>query len=217
MLKHSYSSIKDFAGCARRYHQVRILRNFKSLPTEATMYGERVHKAFELYLLNGEPLPEDLSRHKTLLDGLKNRDREIFCERKLGVRQDFSPCEFFADDVWIRGIPDVLLVSKSKAWIVDWKTGKSARFADTSQLELMAAMVMAHYPEVQTVKGLLAFIVADTTVKAQYTRDQLPEIWSKWAGQAGLILDSIRNDVWNASPSGLCKFCPVSRDVCEHR
>lgn len=183
------------------------------------MYGERVHKAFELYLLNNEPLPEDLGRHKALLDGLLAKERSVYCERKLGVRRDFSACEFFDADVWMRGIPDVLMLnaSKSKAWIVDWKTGKSARFADTSQLELMAAMVMAHYPEVQVVKGLLAFIVANTTVTAQYTRDQLPDIWSKWAGQAELILDSIRNDVWNASPSGLCKFCPVSKDACEHR
>lgn len=217
MLKHSFSSIKDFTGCARRYHQVRILRRFKSEPTEATLYGEHVHKAFELYLLNRTPLPEGLVKHQALLDGLLQKNRAIYCEQKLGVREDFSPCEFYADDVWIRGIPDVLMIGTSKAWIADWKTSKSARFADTSQLELMAAITMAHYPQVQHVKGLLAFIVAGTTVSAEYTRDQLPMIWSKWVGQADLIREAMHNDVWNASPSGLCKFCPVSKDVCEHR
>lgn len=219
MLKHSYSSVKDFSGCARRFHQVRILKRFKSEPTEATMYGERVHKAFELYLMEGTPLPEDLARHQPMLDALKGLDREIHCEKKLGVRHDFTPCEFFADDVWMRGIPDVLMLNKARtvAWIGDWKTGKSARFADTSQLELMAAMVMAHYPTVQKVKGMLAFVVAGTTVRAEYTRDQLSDIWSKWAGQAERILDAIRHDVWNATPSALCRFCPVSKDACEHR
>jgi hypothetical protein len=81
----------------------------------------------------------------------------------------------------------------------------------------MAAMVMAHYPTVQRVKGMLAFVVAGSTVTAEYTREQLAEIWSKWVGQTEQILDAIRNDVWNASPSGLCKFCPVSKDACEHR
>jgi len=219
MLKHSYSSIKDFAGCARRFHQVRILKRFKSAPTDATMYGERVHKAFELYLTDRTPLPEDLARHQPLLDSLVGLDREIHCEKKLGVRSDFTPCEFFDQDVWLRGIPDLLMLNgdRSKAWIGDWKTGKSARFADTSQLELMAAMVMAHYPTVQRVKGMLAFVVAGSTVTAEYTREQLAEIWSKWVGQTEQILDAIRNDVWNASPSGLCKFCPVSKDACEHR
>lgn len=219
MLKHSFSSIKDFTGCARRFHQVRVLKRFKSAPTDATMYGERVHKAFELYLMDRTPLPEDLVRHQPMLDSLVGLDREIHCEKKLGVRSDFSPCEFFDPSVWIRGIPDLLMLNgdRSTAWIGDWKTGKSARFADTSQLELMAALVMAHYPTVQRVKGMLAFVVAGSTVTAEYTREQLAEIWSKWVGQTEQILDAIRNDVWNASPSGLCKFCPVSKDACEHR
>lgn len=542
MLKHSYSAIKDFQGCGRRYHQVRILRRFKSEATEATMYGERVHKAFELYLTDGTPLPADLARHQPLLDKLAGKSREMYCERKLGVRADFTPCEFFDPDVWMRGIPDLLMLSREngKAWIGDWKglaldtkiptpsgwttmgeikvgdyvfdargeptqvvgkskvkhipcyrvtfsdtttvicdeehlwkltdgtainvrelmgarnakqrtyvpkipvalplslpatelpvdpyvlglwladgtrssgeiskpdafvweeiqrrgyavdmttggrnpcptrtvkglrrglrtlgllaadkripaayqragyeqrldllrglmdgdgnanptrqqaiftstskvlsddvmkllcglgqrpiqstvtasgfgktvpaypisfrpvginpfllprkasqvldswglgkatyryavsvelipsvptqciavaspdhtflctermipthnTGKSARFADTEQLELMAAMVMAHYPEINHVRGILAFVVAGTAVPAEYRREQLPEIWSKWAGRAEQILDAMRNDVWNASPSALCRFCPVSNEVCEHR
>jgi len=219
MLKHSYSSIKDFAGCARRFHQVRILKRFKSEPTEATMYGERVHKAFELYLMQGTPLPEDLEKHRPLLDQLLGKGREIHCEKKLGVRADFTPCEFFSPDVWIRGIPDLLMLNEERttAWIGDWKTGKSARYADTSQLELMAAIVMAHYPTVQRVRGMLAFVVAGTTVSAAYTRDQLSDIWSKWAGQADRVLEALRNGVWNASPSPLCKFCPVTSEACEHR
>lgn len=219
MLKHSYSAIKDFQGCGRRYHQVRILRRFKSEATEATMYGERVHKAFELYLTDGTPLPADLLRHQPLLDKLAGKSREMYCERKLGVRADFTSCDFYDPDVWMRGIPDLLMLSREngKAWIGDWKTGKSARFADTEQLELMAAMVMAHYPEINHVRGILAFVVAGTAVPAEYRREQLPEIWSKWAGRAEQILDAMRNDVWNASPSALCRFCPVSNEVCEHR
>jgi hypothetical protein len=219
MLKHSFSSVKDFAGCARRFHQVRILKRFKSEATDATLYGERVHKAFELYLTQDTPLPEDLARHKTLLDQLRATGREIHCEKKLGVTATFEPCDFFAENVWFRGIPDLLMLNaeRTTAWIGDWKTGKSARFADTSQLELMAALVMAHYPTVQRVRGMLAFVVAGTTVSAAYTRDQLPEIWSKWIGQVDRIAQALGNDVWNASPSGLCRFCPVTKDACEHR
>lgn len=219
MLKHSFSSVKDFAGCARRYHQVRILKRFKSEPTEATLYGERVHKAFELYLTQGTALPADLAKHQPMLDKLRVPGRELLCELKMGVRADFTPCEFFADDVWFRGIPDLLMLNedRTRAWIGDWKTGKSARFADTSQLELMAAIVMAHYPTVQRVKGMLVFVVAGTTVTADYNREQLPEIWSKWIGQVDRIAEAVENDVWNASPSGLCKFCPVAKDACEHR
>ena len=57
-LAHSYSSVKDFEGCPRRYHEVRILKKFKSQDTAATMYGTAVHKAFEDYIRDGTPLPE---------------------------------------------------------------------------------------------------------------------------------------------------------------
>ena len=51
-LAHSYSGIKDYEGCPRRYHEVKILKKFKSKDTEATMYGTAVHKAFEDYILH---------------------------------------------------------------------------------------------------------------------------------------------------------------------
>ena len=215
-LSHSYSAIKDFQGCARRYQQVRILKKFRSQQTEATLYGTVVHKAFEDYVAHGTPLPENFAHYQRFVEPLTKVAGDIHCELKLGIRKDFTPCEFFADDVWMRGIPDYLAVNTGKgvARVGDYKTGKSSRFADTSQLELMAAMVMAHFPEVNRVKGALLFVVANSIIKADYTRDQLPDILSKWAGYAADIEEAT---VWNARPSALCNFCPVTNEVCEHR
>lgn len=103
------------------------------------------------------------------------------------------------------------------AWVADWKTGKSSRFADTSQLELMAAMAMVHFPEVQAVKGMLFFLVANDIIQASYKRADLPEILSKWTGYADQVDEMNAENPWPAKPSGLCKFCPVTEDVCEHR
>jgi len=218
-LTHSYSAIKDFQGCGRRYHQVRILRKYKQGDTTATLYGTAVHKAFEEYILHGTPLPESFQQFSAFVEPLTKFKGTILCEEKLGIRRDFTPCEFFAKDVWFRGVPDYLSVDEDKgvARVGDFKTGKSSRFADTTQLELMAAMVMAHYPKINKVRGALLFVVAKDVIKADYTRDQLPEIFSKWAGYAGNIESAVENEVWNARPSGLCKFCPLPPDACEHR
>lgn len=213
-LKHSYSAIKGYQQCARQYHEVRILRNFKSSPTEATMYGEAVHKAFERYIRDGEPLPEAFARYGKFVEPVRKFDGEILVEQKMGLRRDFSPCGFFDNDVWFRGVPDFLCINRETgvARIGDWKTTKSARFADTSQLELMGAMVMQHHPEVQKIKGALLFIVAGDVIRANYTREQLPDILSKWAGYADQIESAT---VWNPKPSGLCRgFCPVK--TCEY-
>jgi hypothetical protein len=183
------------------------------------MYGERVHKAFEEFIRDSAPLPPELSQFKALVEPLAQMPGEKLCENKMGIRRDFTPCEFSDEDVWFRGIPDVLVLSPNRnvARVVDFKTGKSSRFADSTQLELMAAMTMAHYPEVQTVKGMLLFVVAGEALKSEYTRAQLPEIFSKWAGYAHQIEKAIDADVWNPKPSGLCRFCPVSDSFCEYK
>ena len=213
-LAHSYSSIKQFENCPRQYHEVRILKRFKSQDTAATMYGTAVHKAIEDHLMDGKDIPDQFQQFKPIVSGVAQAKGDRKCEIKMGIRADFTPCGFFDEDVWFRGIPDVLIVNGDKARVADWKTGKSSRYADTSQLELMAGMVFAHYPDVQQVKGALVFLVAGSIVQASYAREQFSEIMSKWAGRAGLIEAAIKTDTWNPKRGPLCKFCPVTS--CDH-
>lgn len=215
-LSHSYSAIKQFDNCSKQYYEIRVLKKYKSENTEATLYGTAVHLAFEEYIRDKKPLPENLSNYHKFVEPLAKLTGEAHCELKLGLTADFKPCGFFDKDVWFRGIPDLLIINKETgvARVVDYKTGKSSRYADTAQLELLAGMVMQHFPEVKKVKGALLFVVANDMVKAEFTREQLPEILSKWGGKASMIEKVIEKGVVNARPSGLCKFCPVSE--CSH-
>jgi hypothetical protein len=208
-LSHSYSAVKDFENCARKYHTVRILKKFKQQDTQATMYGTEVHKALELFLMEDKPIPPQYGQFQRFADPIRGLKGELHCELRMGIKADFTPCEFFDPEVWFRGIPDVLHISDAGvARVVDWKTGKSSRYADTGQLELLAGMVFSHYPQVHKVRGALVFLVADDVVKADFTREQYAEIMSKWAGRANRIEEALKNNVWNANPTPLCKFCP---------
>lgn len=211
-MANSYSSVKDFEGCPKRFHEVRILKKFKQQDTEATLYGTAVHKAFEDYVQDGTSLPEKFSQFEPYVKPLAGLKGSIYVEKKLGVRKDFTPCDFFAEDVWMRGIPDYLAISESgeTARVADYKTGKSSRYADMGQLELMAAMVMAHFPAVNTVKTALLFVVAKDIIKSEFTRGQLPDIWARWAGRTNAIDKALTVGVWNPRPSALCRFCPVT-------
>lgn len=217
-LAHSYSAIKDFENCAKKYHEVRILKRFKQEDTQATLYGSEVHKAIELNLVDGQEMPPQFSQYNRFVEPIRNLEGSMQCELKMGIRKDFSPCGFFDDAVWFRGIPDVLVINHTTgvARVADWKTGKSSRYADTAQLELLAGMVFSHYPEVQKVKGALVFLVANDVVKADFTRAQYGEIMSKWAGKASMIEAALEHGTWNARPGPLCKFCPVV-DCAHHR
>lgn len=215
-LAHSYSSIKDFEGCPRRYNEVRILKKFKSKDTEATLYGTAVHKAFEEFIRDGVALPEQFAHYKPFVEPLAQHPGDIRCEEKMGIRNDFSPCGFFDKDVWFRGIPDYLAISKNgkTARVADYKTGKSSRYADISQLELMAAMIMIHHPTVEAVRGVLLFVVVGDIIKAEFNRSQLPDMLSKWGGRANSIEKAVDVGVFNPRSSALCKFCPVAS--CEY-
>lgn len=47
-IQWSFSSLKDFIGCPKRYQEVKVLNNYEFQPTEATTYGNKVHAALGL-------------------------------------------------------------------------------------------------------------------------------------------------------------------------
>lgn len=218
-MAYSYSGIKDYEGCQRRFYLTRVAKTCKQSDTVATTYGKQVHKAFEGHLRDGAPLEQRFAHFEQYVAPLKSFSGRILCEHEMGLRADFSPCGFKDEDAWLRGIADFISLDTDKgvARVGDFKTGKSERYADTAQLELMAALVMQHFPEISRVKGALIFVVAGAIIKADFTREQLPEILAKWAGKTAAIEASTEQEVWNARPSGLCKFCPASGEMCEHK
>lgn len=214
----SYSSLKKFKTCPKQYAEVKVFKNFKEPPfTEATLYGSNFHEAAENYVRDGTPLPEAFNYVKQHLDVLRNIPGEKLCEYKMGLTKELAPCDFNADDVWCRGVADLLIVNREKgvARVVDYKTGKSAKYADTAQLELMALMVFKHFPEVHRVKGGLLFVVANDFKKADYDITQERNYWRTWMQDIHRLETSHKTNVWNPNPSGLCrKHCVVTS--CPH-
>ena len=130
----------------------------------------------------------------------------------MGLTADLEPCGFFDKKVWFRGIADLVIVDTlaETAWVIDYKTGRSARYADKGQLELMALTVFAHYPMVKKVKAGLLFVIANKLVKDKYEIDVRPNLWEKWLRIYGKMEKAFEANVWNPRPSGLCKrHCPV--------
>jgi hypothetical protein len=66
----SHSSLKDFEGCARRYHEVKVLKKYPFQETEATRYGNQVHESLELYIRDGKPIPPEHAQFKDVADAM---------------------------------------------------------------------------------------------------------------------------------------------------
>jgi hypothetical protein len=98
----------------------------------------------------------------------------------------------------------------TKHMIPTHNTGKSSKWADKGQLELMALATFKHFPEIDTVRAGLLFVVVKDLVKAKYARDEAHLLWQKWLPRYNDMEAAFVNNVWNTRPSGLCKrHCPV--------
>lgn len=207
----SFSSLKTFKTCAKKYHAEKVLKLYPESENEASRYGKVVHSAFEHYLRDGKPLPPDLVRFQSMLDKIKSIPGTLLVEHEMALLPDKTPCGFHDEARWVRGIADVLVVNEEKglAYVGDHKTG-SARYPDLMQLNLMALMVFAHWPKVDTVKAALFFIHHNSVPKATYHRRDMDKMWKKWHDDVAKLEAAYVSDVWHPSPNGLCRqYCQV--------
>ena len=213
----SFSRIKAFEQCPKQFYHEKVLKQYPFIQTDAMIYGNQFHKACEDYIGKGEPLPERFMYIKDALDKLNQREGVKICEQRLGVTANLEPCTFGARNVWFRGIVDLAILDEDSGigWIIDYKTGKSAKYADKGQLELMALAIFAHYPKITSIRAGLLFVVANKLEKETYEVADRANLWEKWSSNYATMEKAFEADVWNPRPSGLCKrHCPVTE--CAH-
>lgn len=212
----SFSSLKTFQQCPKKYYHLKVAKDVVDTPHEAALYGSDVHRAAEHHIRDGVPIPKKYGYMQPILDNLKQIPGDKHCEIELGLTQSLEPCAFRAPEVWWHGIVDLLIVDKPSgvAHMVDYKTSKSARYADTKQLDLMAVGVFAHFPEVERVKSALLFVVSNEFVKKEHKREAKADYIAPIKVDVDRLNKALDTNVWNPVTGPLCRFCPVKK--CEH-
>ena len=213
----SFSRIKSFEQCPKKFYHLKIAKDYSEPETDAMLYGTEAHLAAEEYVRDSKPLPERFWYMKAAIDSLIAKEGEKLCEYEMGLTENLEPCGFKDENVWYRGIADLVIINEDAqlAWIIDYKTGKSAKYADKGQLELMALAVFKHFPKIQKVNAGLLFVVCKRLITEKYNREEESILWEKWLSDYGRMEKAAENDVWNAHPSGLCKrHCPITE--CPH-
>lgn len=208
----SFSRIKAFEQCPKQFYHMKVAKTYTEAETEAMRYGTAFHEAAEFYIRDGTDLPPQFAFAKPALDSLNSFPGEKLCEYEMGLTEALEPCGFKDDNVWYRGIADLLIVDsdKKEARVLDYKTGRNTRYADKGQLELMALATFAHFPEIETVKAGLLFVIAKELIKTSYVVSDKRELWKKWFTKYAAMEKAFEHDVWNPKTSGLCKaHCPV--------
>jgi CRISPR/Cas system-associated exonuclease Cas4 (RecB family) len=217
MTTWSYSSLKTFEQCPKKYYHLRVVKDVKDEGSEATQYGQELHKAAEDYLKDNTPIPPKFAYIQQVVDAIKEIPGEKHCELKLGVKRTdtgYEPCGFFDKDVWWRGIGDVVVVQDDVAFSLDYKTSKIAKYADMKQLDILAAALFTHFPQIKKVKSALAFVVSNEFIHKEHFADMRDSYFATFEPELDRLTAAEESGVWNTNTGPLCKFCPVHH--CEH-
>ena len=214
VLTHSYSSIKMYDNCPKRYFHQRIAKHVTDQGGEATLYGERLHKMLEERLRDDVDLPAEAATYAPLVDAVLRSagNGTLMVEQEMTLNRKLKPTGWWDKDAWMRSKLDVLVLKGKRAIVLDWKTGK--RRPDFDQLELFALQVFAHHKDVDEVSSGFVWLKDQAIDRNTYSRDNAGELWSNLLNKVSRIERSLHSEDWPAKPSGLCKFCPA-RHLCD--
>lgn len=208
----SISRLSAFELCPRRHHEVDLLKTFTEGPSPEKDFGSALHKSLELACSSLTPLPPGMTVYQDVVDKVRSLPGDKLYEQRMGINRSFEPTGFFADDVWLRVISDVLVLSEDglRAAVIDYKSGKIK--SDMAQLLLNAAVVFATYPTVQAVDVAYWWVCKGRKLtRATYYRVDLPEIWNKFLPRVKVYEQAVLAGEFPANPSGICKrWCPVT-------
>ena len=214
-LAWSYSSLTAYETCPKRYYLTRVAKEVKEPQTEATIHGNAVHKALELYVGGKEAMPEKYASYLPVADKLRATPGEKKLEYKFALTQGLRETTYFAKDVWLRGVLDVGIKRNDEVIVLDYKTGK--RKVDGDQLRLFAMAAFALWPFAKKVKTGFIWLASGQMDTQTYAPEDKQEILQEFSARVHRMDRSAATGQWPPRPSGLCKaWCPVGRSLCEH-
>jgi hypothetical protein len=208
----SYSQLSSFELCPRKWAAESFYKTLPFQENEAALDGKTTHKAFELYLTKGKPLPLNLRHHQENLDKIKNAvpGAEMTAEMKLAITERREPCDWMAPNVWCRSIADLMLFTSDFALIIDWKTGRVS--PDYDQLDLMVAVAQTHVPGLKKAVGLFYWTKTKTVNKKTYgSFEDMLGVWEKFQPRVEHFQNAVEQQNFPAKRNFLCKaHCRVT-------
>ena len=207
--------LKAFENCPFKGYRMYIAKDLpRTKATEAMTWGQDVHKALDARISKDTPLPATMIQFEPMAAAIKSFPSampvevppHVYTEEKLGVNKSGQGVGFFDDDVFGRGVIDVLMVRAPIAVIVDWKTGK--RREDPAELEIFAMLLQATRPHIATILGTYEWL-QEGEVGKMYDLSDTGTTWKAVNKQMQEITKMQKTLDFPKTPNPLCGWCPV--------
>lgn len=213
----SWSRLKNFEVCGKRYYETDVLKNYNDGENNETLqWGEAVHEAMAARCKLGVPLPKGMEAFEPWAQKvLVNSGRAIIeTELELAIDDGFGPAPWFGardgsgPQPWFRAKVDFLKRVDTIALLVDWKTGKIAE--DSFQLALSAACVFAKYPEIQAVRCSFVWLKEDAESSETFYRADMVRMWRVLWPRISALHSAHQSLTFPPKPSRMCRqWCKV--------
>ena len=197
----SFTALADYEGCPKRYAANRFYCVIPWVDTEAIIWGNRVHKAGELFL-KGIPHKDEeaLLPVEPYCTAILRTGHKVEAEVEVALTRGMAPVSWFAKDAWFRAKLDVVVtkVKENSVSLLDWKTGGKIKDAP-DQLRLCAAALAVVRPYLQEFTGKYIWIA----------KADIPKIWQEFLPRVARMEEAWRTERFDPRPSGLCPWCAV--------
>lgn len=208
----SYTLLNTYRNICKHQAYRRFIR--KDVPYKSTPemeWGDTVHKALELRVGGGKPLPQNMHQWERFAAPLYASKAKA--EMKAGMTVGGHPCGFFADDVWLRGKLDINIVNGTSAFLFDYKTSKKPR-EDPFELEIQGLLLNALHPQLKTITGCYIWL-AENRVGTKHDVSHTRDTFTYVQRIAADLAEDMTNQEFEKQPTPLCGWCGVLD--CEHR
>jgi PD-(D/E)XK nuclease superfamily len=209
-----HTLINDWENCNHKGYRSHIKKDLpRGAPSEAMLWGRRVHNAVENRLLREIPLAEDMKMLEGLCATIEAHGRadqtNFLVEQQLGVTKEGYPCGFFDKACWFRGVVDIGILKNNIARMFDWKTGKKRE--EPAELERHALLLKAHYPDLIDIKGNYLWLQEPPNHRLgwEHPLNDHQKTWQHLVSTANTMQNYLALNEFRKMPNSLCDYCNV--------
>lgn len=211
----SYSRLKNFEVCGKRYYETDVLKNYNdSEDNEQLQWGESVHDALAKRCQEGTPLPTGMEHFEPWAQKVLVGGGEIFTELETAIDENFGPAPWFGardgsgPQPWLRCKIDFVKKQGPIALLVDWKTGKIVE--DSFQLGLSAACAFAKWPDLQAIRTSFVWLKEDAESSETFYRADMANMWRALWPRVSALASAHQSMNFPPTAGGMCRrFCKV--------
>ena len=221
----SFSRLAEFENCSWAT-KLKIIDKIpepeRPLPPGKTEHandrGSRIHNEIELYVRGKGTFPKEAKSFEEDINALRARFNEgcVTLEEEWGFTVDWEPCDYNADNVWLRMKGDAIVrMSSKRIVVIDYKTGRKFgnEIKHAEQVQLYAVAAMIRFPEVETIDVELWYIDQDDLTHVVKPVDK----WIRHLKPFDARFKRMSNakTFKPASNQFSCKWCPYKGNACK--